>query len=499
MKRTRKQYEKKSNSIQTTESKIKASNTISMDNDFLDQCNTEFQQDPTNVITRNAIVAIGSKIATINSERLKKIDHIFLNSLKKKDVKATNQGMSGRCWMFSGLNMFRHNVISALELENFEFSQTYLFFYDKLERCNSYLKWFIDHPTVETGSQEFYFIVGDFMSDGGWWNCFSNLVKKYGLIPKNAMQETFQSQDSEDMNQILTERIQECANYILKHPNLSNNELLTVKNKTMKQIYFTLVKFLGEPPKKFQWAYTDEENHSSVVSGLSPKTFYNMIAPSIEMDDFILLSNVPTSLKYNKIYNIKYTNNIYDGDNCQFLNLRIDELIKYTTKSILAGFPVWFAADVSHDFNPYHSALDDQLSSHQTIFGNIDNFSKGDRILFRQLQGNHAMTFTGVNLDQKGKAVSFQVENSWGFWDNETPGEDGFLFMSTSWFRKNVLQVVVHKNFLSRTVNKLLNQEPISVDPWDSVAPAVMVRSVKQPQNYLNMLKYNSKKKTCMF
>ena len=233
---------------------------------FLSKCEKEFNDDPSNIISRNAIVSVGSILATTNSSRLNNIDHIFMNSIKKKDVKATDQGQSGRCWLFASLNTFRHSIIKTLKLDNFEFSETYLFFYDKLERSNTYLRWFIDTDNIDINSREFYYITRDHMGDGGWWTTFTNLVKKYGLLPKNAMKETYQSSCSSDMNSILEEILQTCSYYITTNKNrLSKEELLSIKEDTMKQVYNTLVKFLGEPPKKFQWSYTNEEGVPNII------------------------------------------------------------------------------------------------------------------------------------------------------------------------------------------------------------------------------------------
>ena len=234
---------------------------VDINTKFLQECDKEFYENPSNIISRNAIVSIGSMISTTNSTRLNDIDHIFMNTIKKKNLKATNQGRSGRCWMFSGLNMFRHSVIEGLDLENFEFSETYLFFWDKLERSNTYLKWFIAHPNVKPDDHAFNFIVDDFISDGGWWNMFANLISKYGLVPKSAMKETFQSDDSDDMNNILNNKIQACANYLFTNKNLTPEEKETERVKTVKGIYNVLVKFLGDPPKNgFRWSYVTEEN-----------------------------------------------------------------------------------------------------------------------------------------------------------------------------------------------------------------------------------------------
>jgi bleomycin hydrolase len=452
--------------------------------EFLQECEDEFHDDPSNIISRNAVVSIGSMLATMDSNRVNDINHVFMNTIKKKHLKATNQGRSGRCWMFSGLNMFRHNVIKGLNLDNFEFSETYLFFYDKLERSNTYLRWFINNPDIKPEDNAFKFMVEDFISDGGWWNMFSNLVMKYGLVPKSAMKETFQSEDSEDMNQILNDCLQSSANYLFTNKNLSDEEIEEIRNETMKQIYSNLVKFLGEPPKNFRWAYTNEEDESSIISDLQPIPFKKMLIPDTDLKDFVVLTHLPGKLNEGKTYEVNYTSNVYEGHNFKFLNLPMCELSKYAQKSITAGLPVWFAADVSKDFNPYHSALDDKLTDNEKVFGVNHEFSKGDKIRFGNLSANHAMTLVGVNIGSDKKPEAWQVENSWGYWDNETPGQDGFLYMSNSWFEKNIMQVVVHKNFLTRSVKKLLNKKPVQLDPWDCVAPALKARAVDAPRAF---------------
>ena len=206
--------------------------------------------------------------------------------------------------------------------------------------------------------------------------------------------------------------------------------------------------------------------------------------PNIDMNDFIVLTHLPGTLQEKKLYEVNYTSNVYEGKNFKFLNLSIEELSKYASKSVLAGMPVWFASDVSKDFNPYHSTLDDKLVNEELVFGENHAFTKGDRITFRNLSSNHAMTLIGLNIGSNNEPESWQVENSWGYFDNETPGEDGFLYMSHSWFTKNVMQIVVHKEFLSRTVKKLLNQKIEYIDPWNCVAPALKVKPFDAPKLY---------------
>lgn len=459
-----------------------------INDDFIKECKEEFHQDPSNIIARNSIVSIGSRLSTTSSTRLNDINHIFMNTIKKRNTKATNQGRSGRCWMFSGLNIFRHNVVNALEIPNFEFSETYLFFWDKFERSNTYLSWFVENPDIKPEDDEFKFLNDDFTGDGGWWNMFVNLVEKYGVVPKTSMKETFQSGDSEDMNKIIIDRLQACANAILKS-NKSKEEKNEMKNETMKQVFSILVKFLGEPPEEFEWSYVKDDGVSEIVGGLTPIKFKELVMPGLSLDEFIVLTNLPGNLNLRQMYEIEYTSNTKEGVNFTFLNLPMYELNKYATNSVLSGLPVWFAADVSQDFHPYHSTLDDKLVDEELVFGSKHKFTKGDKITFHNLQANHAMSIVGLNVKSTGVTDSWQVENSWGYWDNETPGEDGFLYMSDSWFNDNVMQIVVHKSMLTRTLTKLSEETPIKLKPWNCVAPATRIKPQRPPEIY-NKLGY---------
>ena len=465
-----------------------------IDDVFLSECEQKFNQDPVNIITRNAVVSVGSFYTTMNSNRINQINHVFLNTVKKKALKATNQGHSGRCWMFAALNTFRHMIIKALELENFEFSEVYLFFWDKLERSNSYINWFITHPEYKPGDRAFDYMISEHLSDGGWWESFANLVNKYGLIPQGAMKETFHSGDTDEMNSKIKELLDSCVNkiYNLRKKGGKNRKTYfhKLRLETMTQIYNTLVKFLGEPPKVFEWAFWNDREESTIINNLSPHTFKEMVIPNIDLHDFVTLAHVPTDgLKFGQKYSIMWTKNVEDGKNSTLLNVDTDDLARYAVASILSGMAVWFVGDIRKHFNFMHSTLDDQLDDGELIFGRPYKFQKGARITFRNVQGNHAMALTGVNVDHNQRPVNWQVENSWGYFDNEEPGMDGFLNMSHSWFKKYVIEIVVHKRFLSRSLQKMLTKEPILLEPWSSVAPATKAVNVDAPKNYINMLR----------
>ena len=470
-------------------------NIFQIEDTFTKKCSEDFSKNPENILARNSVTNVGSLFSCTDYEEARKVSHIFLNSLKKKNLKATNQGASGRCWMFSGLNIFRHNLIKVLELENFEFSETYLFFWDKFERSNFFLQWiskFDSYECMNDNSEFFNFLIeGEkWMSDGGYWSCFSNLVEKYGVVPKNAMPETYQSDCSSDMNEIIMDILHGCASNIFKTKKQGKQVIIKkMIDDTLQQIYNTLVKFLGQPPEKFTWDFMKETQEPVVMEGLDPISFKDMVLPGIKMKDFIVLTNIPSKkYPYYKKYEVKNTSNVIGADNFTFINLPINELKKYTKKSVISGLPVWFAGDIGKGFHPIHSTLNDKILNTDLVFGKKMGMTKEERILFSNQKTSHAMTIVGVNIDHKEKTTTWQVENSWGFIDSEEPGLDGFLCMTDKWFDEYLGEVVIYKEFLSRKIKNIIKEDPILIEPWESIAPALRVNSNYKQQRELQSI-----------
>lgn len=456
----------------------------------LERWNILFNKDTKNIITRNAINSVGSTFAITNSNEASKVNHIFLNTLKRKSLKSTDQGQSGRCWIFAGLNVFRHSIIAALGLKDFQFSQTYLFFYDKIERSNFYLQWFIDHvnlPGFSLNDRETDYILENTMEDGGWWINFVNLIKKYGVVPKDTMNETYQSEDSEDMNEILLKYINSSVSEIYDNRTKEKEYLQHIKDRTMQTIYNILVQFLGEPPTKFTWYYNDDEDTSNAISKLTPEKFTKLIFTEIDPDDFVMLANIPEPHKYYERYEILNTKTMIGGKNQSFINLPIEEIKKYSIKSIENGVPVWFGADVKKDFNVFRSSLNPKLFDTELTFGEGYDTSKSTHTKFRTTGATHAMVLIGVNLN-KGKATEFQVENSWGYFDSDTPGLDGFLTMSSDWFDRYLYVIAIHKSFLSRSICRLLEKNSIEIEPWNFGISSLKISSVEAPIGYIQKL-----------
>jgi bleomycin hydrolase len=260
----------------------------------------------------------------------------------------------------------------------------------------------------------------------------------------------------------------------------NKNKTAKIKKDTLENVFYILVKFLGEPPKTFDWLFTDEEGNSTSICKLTPFKFKEMVLPGIELKDFILLSNIPSEkFKFYKKYVIKNTNNVFEKDCCEVINIPIKDLKYLTRKSILSGMPVWFAGDVGKSFHPYTSTLSNKVVNTDLLLNKGKDINKKERIFITNQKTSHAMTFMGVNLCKNGVTASWQVENSWGYYDNEIPGLDGFLYMDDEWFDEFVGEVVIHKKYLSRKISKVLDTRAEEINPWESVAPALKVNGEK--------------------
>lgn len=459
---------------------------MSLDIETLHRWNKDFSKK----LVRNAVVTTGVHNVVVDTNKYNKVQHLFTHSLKIKNIKATNQGNSGRCWMFAGLNMFRHILIKALGVKNFEFSETYLFFWDKLERSNSYLQWFINNDVDHT-SRYYDHMKEHFITDGGYWTTFASLVEKYGLVPKKMMPETAHSGDSQQLNEYLHRLIDKAVISIMEEKNYDKK--IVIKDKTIKNVFDLLVTFLGNPPQSFEWYYTNEDtNETFQVEKMTPYMFTKISTGGLDIRDFTVLIS-SSNLPYNKKIGIECTKFLHESKGFWGINITMYQLKKCVLNSINAGFPVWFAGDVSKGFDYYNSSLDESVFDYSSLYNTDIKVKQKDRVKYKLVSGNHAMVFCGVNINHKDEPTEWQVENSWGYFNEEIPGLDGFLTASDDWFNRNVVQVVVHKSFLSRSAKQILNKDIMVLKPWHGEAPALVSGNFKPPLNYIGML---SKKHT---
>ena len=422
-----------------------------------------FNNHPTSKISMNAATRTDVRKVAMNWDAFRDIDHTFSDKVSG-EMKATSQMRSGRCWGFAGLNLLRVYLGRKYKLKNFEFSQNYFIFFDKLEKANYFLENIIETVEQSIDSRLVMHLLSSPVQDGGQWDMFVNLLKKYGTVPKKVMAESHQSSNTAQMNKLVTRKLREFALQLREASSKGKtpSELRTMKDDMMSTIYQMLCISLGTPPEKFDWSIRNKKDKFQRFTDLTPQKFYKEHV-GINLDDFVCLINDPRSFtEYNKTYTVEYLGNVSGGNIIRYLNLETDELRKYTIKSIKANDPVWFGCDVGKFFTRQFGVMDMNLFEFDRFYGTTFSMNKAQRLEYGDSVMTHAMLFTGVDLKDK-KPTKWRVENSWG----TDHGEKGFDIMTDPWFDQFMYEVVIHKKHLTKKIIDMYNMEPIGLPPWD--------------------------------
>lgn len=431
--------------------------------DKINEYEKEFLEDKRNIVAMNAATYNGVQKVARDVNALKNEPFAFNVDIKNGDV--TNQKQSGRCWMFASMNVLRNIVIKKFNLENFELSQSYTLFWDKLERCNYYMEAVIEKANEPLEDRVMDYLMTDLLSDGGQWDMFVNIVKKYGLVPKYAYPESQTSSATVQLNKYLCKIMRKYTTELReKVQNEGVEKARELKEEVLKDVYNVLTSTLGEIPEKFDVVLHDKDGKLIEDKGMDAHSFFDKYIGA-DIDDYVSLINSPTEDKpFNKTYTIKYLGNIVEGRIVKHLNLPIEELKKAAVKQLKDGYPVWFGCDVGRSsiVEDERAILDTKAVDYKTLF-NVDlKLSKEDALDYGYSMMTHAMTFTGVQMDGN-EALRFKVENSWG----EKFGYKGHFVMTSDWFDQYVYQVVVNKKYLTEKSRKDYEKEPKELKPWD--------------------------------
>jgi len=425
--------------------------------------NKSFNSSTSNQLARNALIQNDINKVAVHWENFSKINHIFSNTISKQ-LPVTNQKSSGRCWGFAGLNLLRLEIVKNYNLSNFEFSQNYFMFWDKLEKANYFLENILKTLDQNYDSRLMMHLLQAPVQDGGQWDMFVNLIEKYGLVPKSVMPETNHSSKSSMMNYFLTHKLRECA-FILrksKKPRTTIKQLRSKKEEMMSVIYSLLCMFLGNPPIKFDWSIKDKNNKFTRFNNVDPLDFYRKFT-KVKLKNKVCLINAPMSnKKMNELYTIDFLGNVVGGNIIKYANVEINELKKAAIKSIKNNEAVWFGCDVGKMFNRELGIMDMDLYDYEKLFDTKFKMNKASRLEYGDSAMTHAMLFTGVDL-KRNTPKKWRVENSWG----DKNGDKGYYLMSDSWFDEYNYEVVVDKKYLSNKTLEIFNREPHNLEPWD--------------------------------
>ena len=440
--------------------------------DLINKYHKEYSANPLNRVARNALTKTALPEVAMNRDVLNTTDFTFSHIVKTGD--ATSQMSSGRCWMFAGLNTMRIKAMQKMNLATFELSQSYTFFWDKLEKSNYFLENIIDTVDEDIQSRIVMWLLGGPLGDGGQWDMFANLINRYGVVPKTVMPETFNSSNSGHVNYFVTLKLKEDAMLLrnMHKKGASMAALRTVKSEMMAEIYKMLVIYFGAPPREFSWQYRDKKGgFHREANPLTPLAFYKKYV-NIDLDQTISVINCPTKDKpYNRMYTVQYLGNVKGGQIVRYLNVDINTLKSTAAAMLKDKQPVWFGCDVGKMFSRDIGIMDMKLYEYDNLLGVKFGMDKAQRVDYGNSLMTHAMVLTGVNL-VNNKPTKWKVENSWG----DKVGDKGSFVMSDAWFSEYLYQVVIDKSYLPPKLRKILKEKPIVLKPWDPMGSLAIMQ-----------------------
>jgi bleomycin hydrolase len=428
--------------------------------DVIREVHESFKMDISTRALINALTNNDIKKLALNRQMYVAHDNLFNHKIKTKGI--TNQKKSGRCWLFAGLNIMRPQVIEKYKLKEFEFSQSYLFFWDKFEKANTFLELIIETRDRDPLDRELQIILENPFPDGGLWIYVVELIEKYGVVPKSVMPESEQTSNTGVMDQLISRKLRQDAAALRE---MSQNgatlpELRARKVEMLKDIYRMLILHFGVPPTEFQWRYENKDSVVSEVKTYTPQSFFEEVV-EVNLRDYVPIYNHPVR-PYNKLYQMHLSRNIYDRPDNIFINLDTKQMRELALKQLLDNQPVYFACDVSKEDSYEHGIMSPKIYDYEALYGLDFTMTKADKFRYRESHSTHAMVFVGVDT-LKGEPTKWLVENSWG----DERGDKGYWSMYDQWFDEYVYKVIINKKYLPKPVLDILKTEPTVLPPWD--------------------------------
>jgi len=446
-------------------------------------------EDPKNQLALAALSSGDPK--TVLMSRAAKISdqHVFNVRIPFEGAPITNQRRSGRCWLFASTNTFRVALMKKYEVESFELSQAYLFFWDKLEKANYFLENIIQTAGEDLEGRLVQRLLADPVSDGGQWDMVYNLVDKYGLVPQALYPDSFNAMSSSSLNYVVVAKLREFAVTLRNIANGNDRSsdggvaaaLADAKAKMMREIQLILTVTLGPPPSStdaFMWDYLDKHGKAHTVHK-TPLDFARDISspsPSIGVFSAEAIKNL-VSLVHDPrhdpltLMTVDRLGNVVGGRGVTYINVSMPTLKQACVATLKAGIPIFFGSDVGKFSNTTAGIMDIDLIDYRLGFNTdilgpegSNRLSKADRLRTGESAMTHAMVLTAVHVDDKsGQTVRWRVQNSWG----EDAGNKGWFVMSDAWMDEFVYQAVVHPRFLSKEVRSVLDKEAVVLPLWD--------------------------------
>jgi bleomycin hydrolase len=436
-----------------------AQDSGTIDESLLNEFRSSINSDEGIEAIQNAVSSNNIQKLALNRNNLGEVDRHFTHRVESKGI--TDQKSTGRCWLFTGLNVFRAKVIEENNMEEFSFSHNFNFFYDQLEKANLFLEAIISTAGKPMDDKKVEWLFKHPINDGGQWTGVADIVSKYGVVPANVFPESFNSENTRWMSRFIRRKLKEDGLILREMYTNDANEkkLRESKNTMLNDINRILAISLGEPPTEFEWRFEDKDGNLSELKTYSPISFYDEFV-NIDLNDYVMFMNDP-SREFDKVYEIELDRHIVEGQNWKYLNLEADKIKQFAITSIKGNEAMYFSCDVGKQLDKERGYLDVNNYDYDALFGIEFGMDKKQRIQTFESGSTHGMALVAVDL-QNDKPVKWLLENSWG-----DSGFEGHLIMTNEWFNEYMFRIVIHKRYIDDETLKILEQDPIILPPWD--------------------------------
>ncbi|WP_293769034.1 aminopeptidase C [uncultured Corynebacterium sp.] len=420
--------------------------------------NAQLRADAALKALRNAAAAEGIDKLTLDADLAAELAAPAQHRVDKWG--AANQKQSGRCWIFAGLNSLRGGLMETANIKDFEFSQAYTHFFDKLEKANYFLAAMEELAERDITDRTVARLLENPIDDGGQWTMFVATIQKYGVVPKYAMPETASSEQTRFMNRDLETVLRRAA--VLIRAGVPGT-----REQALRDVYRVLVTNLGLPPEEFQWVYRDKDDNYHDEGTLTPQEFAAQYLPA-DLGEYVCVVNDPRN-EYGKLYTVDHLGNVL-GTPVTYLNAPIEVLRDAASASIQGNAarpaaPVWFGCDTDQQSDGEKGIWAARLHDYEAAYGVELTVGKADRLRIHESLMTHAMVFTGVTTDASESGVArWRVENSWG----TEKADKGFWSMRDDWFDEYVYEIAVHPSLLPDEYQEALKSTEVTALPlWD--------------------------------
>ena len=424
--------------------------------DMLNQIKSSYKHTPADKAIYNAMAETSIAVLAKNHENLANFDTNFTNKVVSHGI--TDQQQSGRCWLFTGLNVLRAQMMAKYGLDEMEFSQNYCFFYDQLEKANLFLQGIIDTREKPMDDKMVEWLFRNPISDGGQFTGISDVIGKYGVVPSSVMPETYSSENTSQIARLVGLKLREFGLQLRDEAAIGVmvSALEAKKTDMLSTVYRMLALAFGEPVERFTWTMNGETKE------YTPQSFYQEYLGNDLTNNYVMLMNDP-SREYYKCYEIDFDRHVYDGKNWTYVNLPVDDIKAMAIESIKDSTMMYFSCDVAKFLDSKRGTLDLKNFDYESLMGTTFGMNKKQRVQTFASGSSHAMTLMAVDLDKDGKPKKWMVENSWG----AEAGYKGHLIMTDEWFDEYMFRLVVEKKYVPEKVLNILKQKPIRLPAWD--------------------------------